>query len=155
MIEEYEWMQASASHLFDLSQKFDGVFVWRWILLQLGFQTIPECFVHDLLHSALQTVPEQHACFYICSKKELTLRKRSSPHLPSGSSAGLIWKAWFTIISWAKAMLVTPLAVSISSSTETNLGGLARKRKCIYICTQLHVILSKDKVSFIWRTHWI
>lgn len=46
-------------------------------------------------------------------------------HLPSGTSAGLTWNAWLTRISWASAMLVTPLAVSINSSTETNLGGLA------------------------------
>lgn len=42
-------------HLFDFGQKFDGVVVRRWIFLQLSVQTIPECFVHDVLHSALQT----------------------------------------------------------------------------------------------------
>lgn len=51
-------------------------------------------------------------------------------HLPSGTSAGLTWKAWLTRISWASVMLVTPLAVSINSSTETNLGGLAVR--CTY-----------------------
>lgn len=43
-------------HLFDLSQNFNGVSIRRWILMQLRFQTIPECSVHYLLHSVLQTV---------------------------------------------------------------------------------------------------
>jgi len=49
------------------------------------------------------------------------------PHLPSGSSNGFILNSWLTIISCARAMLETPLAVSINSSIETNLGGLAEE----------------------------
>lgn len=56
-------------HLFDLRQQFDGVVVRRWVLLQLSFQTIPECFVHNLLHLALQTVQRHGRNDYFYSKK--------------------------------------------------------------------------------------
>lgn len=118
----------TSAHLSDLSQQFNGMSIRRWILLQLSFQAIPVCFVHDLLHSALQTVQRYRRYFKIVQQQITSLKDKdskasycsqSNSHLPSGSSAGLTWKAWLTIISWAKAMLVTPLAVSISSSTET------------------------------------
>lgn len=49
--------------------------VGRRILLQLSFQTIPECLVHNLLHSALHTVQgHRRDCYY--SKKGLAQRQR-------------------------------------------------------------------------------
>lgn len=49
--------------------------VVRWrVLLQLSFQTIPECFVHNLLHSALQTVQGNRRDSYFYSKTSTVLK---------------------------------------------------------------------------------
>lgn len=69
--------------------------------------------------------------FFFYRRSDVHSRSSSEPHshLPSGGSAGLSWKAWFTTISWARAMLLILLAVSISSSTETSMGGLAVRER--------------------------
>ena len=56
--------------------------VRRWILLQLILQTIPECFVHYLFHSALQTVQGEH--------KELLLLEWEKTHSKDGCLINLL-----------------------------------------------------------------
>lgn len=76
--------------------------------------------LQDAPHSQLNKVSEDSKNTTKCS------------HQPSGSSAGLNLKSWFTSISCAKAMLVTSFAVCISSSTATTLGELAERDTNMY-----------------------
>ena len=55
VLQRFMSMVMACTHPSDLLHKFDGVFILRWVLVEVGLQAIPECFVDDLLYSLLQT----------------------------------------------------------------------------------------------------